>query len=59
MFGNKINKDKLLDFLFEYITVDANYMANNPNSSLNERYLGKMEAITDIINYLTRHGIRK
>ncbi len=52
MFGNKINKDKLLDFLFTYFTDNAKTMANNPNSGLNERYLGRMEAITEVIKYL-------
>lgn len=50
--GNKINTDKLLDFLFTYFTNNVKEMNVNPRSTLTERYIGRMEAITEVIHYL-------
>ncbi len=53
MFGNKINKDELLEFLFVYFSNNASaFTVLSPESSNANRYLGRMEAITEVIKYL-------
>lgn len=53
MFGkNKVNKDKLIDFLFTYFYENADIFRKNINSSLTDIYLGRMDAACEIIRYL-------